>query len=73
MIVSEWCGVVDLAAASNDSTLLETCEQLWRNLVYKRMYLTGGIGPSRHNEGFTTDYDLPDESAYAETCASIAL
>lgn len=67
------CGVVDLAAASNDSTLLETCEQLWRNLVYKRMYLTGGIGPSRHNEGFTTDYDLPDESAYAETCASIAL
>ena len=37
------------------------------------MYLTGGIGPSRHNEGFTTDYDLPDETAYAETCATIGL
>lgn len=67
------CGVADLASACNDSTLLETCERLWANLVYKQMYLTGGIGPSLHNEGFTTDYDLPDESAYAETCASIAL
>lgn len=67
------CGVADLAHETNDPTLLETCEQLWTNLVYQRMYITGGIGPSRHNEGFTTDYDLPDETAYAETCASIAL
>jgi DUF1680 family protein len=37
------------------------------------MYLTGGIGPAKHNEGFTEDYDLPDETAYAETCASIAM
>jgi DUF1680 family protein len=66
-------GVADLAHEYDDATLLETCEQLWTNLVYQRMYLTGGIGPSRHNEGFTTDYDLPDETAYAETCASIAL
>ncbi len=66
-------GVADLAHEYDDPTLLETCERLWANLVYQRMYLTGGIGPSRHNEGFTTDYDLPDESAYAETCASIAL
>lgn len=65
--------VADLAHEYDDPTLLETCERLWANLVYQRMYLTGGIGPSRHNEGFTTDYDLPDESAYAETCASIAL
>lgn len=66
-------GVADLAHEHDDPTLLETCEKLWENLVYQRMYLTGGIGPSRHNEGFTTDYDLPDETAYAETCASIAL
>ncbi|MEZ4865149.1 MAG: glycoside hydrolase family 127 protein [Caldilineaceae bacterium] len=66
-------GVADLAHEYNDLSLLETCERLWQNLVYQRMYLTGGIGPSRHNEGFTTDYDLPDETAYAETCASIAL
>ena len=67
------CGVADLAHEYDDISLLETCERLWGNLVHQRMYLTGGIGPSRHNEGFTTDYDLPDESAYAETCASIAL
>jgi hypothetical protein len=65
--------VADLAHEYDDPTLLTTCERLWENLVYQRMYLTGGIGPSRHNEGFTTDYDLPDETAYAETCASIAL
>ena len=66
-------GVADLAHEYDDPTLLETCEALWHNLVHQRMYLTGGIGPSRHNEGFTFDYDLPDETAYAETCASIAL
>jgi DUF1680 family protein len=63
----------DLAAELDDQTLLETCLRLWDNLINKRMYITGGIGPSRHNEGFTTDYDLPDESAYAETCATIGL
>jgi len=65
--------VADLAHENNDPTLLETCERLWDNLVTKRMYLTGAIGPSRHNEGFTEDYDLPDETAYAETCATIGL
>ncbi|MCL4860630.1 MAG: glycoside hydrolase family 127 protein [Caldilineaceae bacterium] len=66
-------GVADLAHELDDPTLLATCERLWDNLVHRRVYLTGGIGPSRRNEGFTSDYDLPDESAYAETCAAIAL
>jgi uncharacterized protein len=65
--------VADIAHEKNDFTLLETCERLWDNLVTKRMYLTGAIGPSHHNEGFTKDYDLPDETAYAETCATIGL
>ena len=65
--------VADLAHENSDSTLLDTCERLWNNLVTKRMYLTGAIGPARHNEGFTEDYDLPDETAYAETCATIGL
>jgi uncharacterized protein len=65
--------VADLADEYDDPTLLDTCDRLWDNLVNKRMYITGGIGPSRHNEGFTTDYDLPDETAYAETCATIGL
>jgi len=65
--------VADLAHEFDDPTLLETCNRLWDNLITKRMYFTGGIGPSRHNEGFTMDYDLPDETAYAETCATIGL
>ncbi|MBI4928624.1 MAG: glycoside hydrolase family 127 protein, partial [Anaerolineae bacterium] len=59
--------VADLAAEYDDNSLLDTCHRLWDNLIQRRMYLTGGIGPSRHNEGFTNDYDLPDETAYAET------
>jgi uncharacterized protein len=67
------CAMTDLASEYEDSTLKETCDRLWDNLLNKRMYLTGGIGPARHNEGFTMDYDLPDETAYAETCATIGL
>ena len=67
------CAMTDLASEYEDPTLKETCDRLWDNLLNKRMYLTGGIGPSRHNEGFTMDYDLPDETAYAETCATIGL
>jgi DUF1680 family protein len=65
--------VADLAHETEDASLLEASERLWENLTGRRMYITGGTGPSRHNEGFTTDYDLPDETAYAETCATIAL
>lgn len=68
-----YSAVADLADETDDPTLLATSERLWENLTSRRMYITGGTGPSRHNEGFTTDYDLPDETAYAETCATIAL
>jgi DUF1680 family protein len=68
-----YSAAADLAGENDDASLLETCDRLWDNLINKRMYLTGGIGPSRHNEGFTEDYDLPDETAYAETCATIGL
>ncbi len=68
-----YSAVADLARENDDASLLETCDRLWDNLINKRMYLTGGIGPSRHNEGFTEDYDLPDETAYAETCATVGL
>ncbi len=68
-----YCGMADIANETGDQGLLEACERLWDNVCRKRMYVTGGIGPSRHNEGFTGDYDLPNESAYAETCAAIGL
>lgn len=66
-------GMADVAAATKDKSLLKACRTLWDNLVSKRLYLTGGIGSTRHGERFTYDYDLPPESAYAETCAAIAL
>jgi hypothetical protein len=56
-----------------DESLLVSLRTAWNGLVSRRMYITGGIGPSAANEGFTRDYDLPNASAYAETCASIGL
>jgi len=47
--------------------------RLWESIVEKNMYITGGIGPSAHNEGFTRDYDLPNATSYAETCASVGM
>jgi DUF1680 family protein len=47
--------------------------RVWRNTTEKRIFVTGGIGPSASNEGFTVDYDLPNLTAYQETCASIAM
>jgi DUF1680 family protein len=66
-------GVVDVAAETGDDGLLQMIDRVWRNTTTKRMYVTGGIGPSAHNEGFTTDYDLPNLAAYQETCASVAM
>lgn len=66
-------GVTDIATDTRDPGLLSMLNRVWRNTVERRMYITGGIGPSAHNEGFTTDYDLPNLTAYQETCASIAL
>jgi uncharacterized protein len=66
-------GATDLAAETRDPALLKMINRVWRNTTERNMYLTGGIGPSAHNEGFTVDYDLPNSSAYQETCATIAL
>lgn len=65
--------IADLAHELHDDTLLRTCEALWHHLVSKRLYLTGGLGSSGDNEGMTADYDLPNDTAYAETCAAIGL
>jgi DUF1680 family protein len=68
-----YCAMADLAAETGDAELLMACRRLWADLNDKRLYVTGGLGPSEHNEGFTTEYDLPNETAYAETCASVGL
>lgn len=66
------CAATDLAAAGEQG-YTEALEAMWRDLTERRMYVTGGIGPSASNEGFTTPYDLPNDTAYAETCAGIGL
>ncbi|HEU5014811.1 MAG TPA: beta-L-arabinofuranosidase domain-containing protein [Roseiflexaceae bacterium] len=68
-----YSAMVDLAIEDGDASLMEACERLWPQLTTRRMYVMGGIGTSKSNEGFTSDYDLPNESAYAETCAAIGL
>ncbi|MNO17869.1 Non-reducing end beta-L-arabinofuranosidase [compost metagenome] len=65
--------MADVAAENGDPRLLEACQRLWSNIVNKRMYITGGIGSMVHGEAFSLDYDLPGDTAYAETCASIGL
>jgi uncharacterized protein len=68
-----YAGMADIAAETDDAELLETCRAIWDDLTQHQMYVTGGLGPAHTNEGFTFPYDLPNETAYAETCAAIAL
>lgn len=68
-----YAGAADIARATDDAELAAACRRLWDDLVQTKLYITGGIGPARTNEGFTYAYDLPNETAYAESCASIAL
>jgi len=68
-----YSAVTDIAAVTGDKGYLGALDRVWDDVTLKKMYVTGGIGPSAHNEGFTFPYDLPNDSAYAETCASIGL
>jgi Uncharacterized protein conserved in bacteria len=68
-----YTAMADVVLASGDPAYMEALDRVWAHTVERNMYLTGGIGPSVHNEGFTFDYDLPNESAYCETCAAIAM
>lgn len=68
-----YTGMADVAAATGDATLMKPLDAIWHDVVDRKMYLTGGIGPSASNEGFTVPYDLPNDTAYAETCAAIGM
>ncbi|MCI1955252.1 MAG: glycoside hydrolase family 127 protein [Oscillospiraceae bacterium] len=68
-----YCAMADLAAEYQDNELLQCCKTIWNNMVRKQMYLTGSIGVSAYWERFTTDYDLPNDRNYSETCASVGL
>jgi len=67
-----YSGVADVASLTNDSSLLEASKRVWENVVNKKLYITGGIGARAMGEGFGNNYELPNMTAYCETCASIA-
>lgn len=66
-------GMAHLAKETGDESLIAACERLFNNIENKRMYITGGIGSTCQGEAFTKDYNLPNDTVYAETCASIGL
>jgi DUF1680 family protein len=68
-----YSGMADVAYETGDPELIEALNRLHDSVTLRRMYITGGIGPSEKNEGFTDDYDLPNENAYQETCASAGM
>ncbi|MGG6314206.1 glycoside hydrolase family 127 protein [Paenibacillus macerans] len=68
-----YAAMADVVLASGDPAYVGALRRVWASIVERNMYVTGGIGPSRHNEGFTHDYDLPNDTAYCETCAAIAM
>lgn len=68
-----YAGMADVAALTHDTAYVAALGRLWEDVVFRNMYITGGIGSSRDNEGFTEDYDLPNYEAYCETCASVGM
>lgn len=68
-----YSGMASAAKETGDTSLWEACATLWDNVVHKKMYITGAVGSSDYGEAFTFDYDLPNDTVYGETCASIGL
>lgn len=68
-----YSAATDIACETGDDKYIKALLAIWDNVVYKKMYITGGIGSSTFNEGFGDDFDLPNKTAYCETCASAAM
>lgn len=68
-----YSAMADVARETGDEAFFDACRRLWHDVTERQMYITGAVGATRHGEAFTFDYDLPNETAYAETCASIGL
>lgn len=66
-------GVAHLARLSQDEGKRRDCLRLWKNMARRQLYITGGIGSQSSGEAFSSDYDLPNDTVYAESCASIGL
>lgn len=68
-----YCGATDVAGYFQDAELMAAMRRIFTNLTRNKMYITGGIGSSRHNEGFEENFKLPNADAYCETCAAIGM
>lgn len=68
-----YTAMAELAAKTNDVDLASACRRIWRSIVDKKLYITGGIGATVNGEAFSVSYDLPNDTAYCETCASVGL
>lgn len=68
-----YTGAADVAALTGDEGYMTAMNNVWEDVVFRNMYVTGGVGSSGGNEGFSNDYDLPNEQAYCETCASVGM
>jgi len=68
-----YSGMADMARITGDEELLAACRRIWSGIVNEKLYITGGIGGTHIGESFSYPYDLPNDTAYAETCASIGL
>lgn len=66
-----YSGIADVAALTNDAAYMKTSDTIWGNLVAKKLYITGGIGATGRGEAFGGDYEMPNMTAYNETCAAI--
>ena len=67
-----WTGMADVAALTGDRSYIDAITRIWEDVVYRKLYITGGIGAEGGHEGFGGAYELPNEKAYCETCAAIA-
>jgi len=66
-----YCGIADVAALTGDADYIKAIDRIWENVVTKKLYLTGGIGARHRGESFGDNYELPNATAYNETCAAI--
>ena len=66
-----YAGIADIAALTGNTEYVKAIDNLWDNVVSKKLYLTGGVGATGHGEAFGKNYELPNMSAYCETCAAI--
>jgi hypothetical protein len=67
-----YAGVADVAALTGDADLLDAIDRIWEDVVARKLYITGGIGARHEGEAFGAPYELPNATAYNETCAAIA-